>query len=616
VRTLLAALAVAAPFAVAPPAAVGPPLPAAPADTGDLIVRYAPGADAAQRADARRDAGVQRDESLPLARAEVVEPVAGVPVEEAVRRLEEDPAVQYAEPDVVRRASLTPDDRYFRAQWGLDNTGQAVGGASGTPDADVDAPEAWDRTTGADGVTVAIVDSGIDLDHPDLAPNLWQNPGEAGAAASNGADDDGNGFVDDARGWDFAATPDDATPQDGDGHGTHVSGTAAARGGDGIGVTGVAWRARIVPVRALGDDGSGTASDVLRAYDYARRAGARVVNASLGGSSPSRAERDAIAAAPDVLFVVAAGNDGADNDVLPAYPCNLDLPNVICVAASDRSDGLADFSNRGASTVDLGAPGVAIASTWLGGDWVLLDGTSMATPHVAGAAALLLARRPGATVADLRGALLGSVDQRPGLAGRTVTGGRLNVAAALDAITPPPAAEPAPPRESLPAPAPAPAPGPAPEQPSAPQPPPGPQAAPLGPAPAPAAPPPATTAGIDRAGPTLTVRPARRSLALVLRRGLPVTLGCSERCALRAELVAGARDARRLRLTTRSRSVGVARATRSLARAGRATVTLRLSARARSRLRRTRSVRLTLRVRATDAAGNPSTRTVRVTLRR
>jgi subtilisin family serine protease len=283
-----------------------------------------------------------------------------VSVRQAIAALERQDDVLYAEPDVPRYAQVTPNDSLFRAQWGLENVGQSVGGAAGTADADIDATDAWDAVTGTAGIIVAVVDTGITAGHPDLAPNLYVNPRET---AGNGIDDDRNGFTDDVSGYDFAGG--DANPADTNGHGTHVAGTVAARGDDGRGVAGVAWQASLLPLRALGDDGSGSVSDAIRAYDYAARAGARIVNLSLGGGSFSRAERDAIAANPGVLFVAAAGNDGANNDLTGSYPCNHDLANVVCVAASDRSDRLASFSNFGARTVDLAAPGVAIASTYL-----------------------------------------------------------------------------------------------------------------------------------------------------------------------------------------------------------------------------------------------------------
>ncbi|HEX2085709.1 MAG TPA: S8 family peptidase, partial [Solirubrobacteraceae bacterium] len=452
--------------------------PAALADRGDVLVRFRAAATSDDRGDARRAAKVRRRQGLPVPGLELASPEPGVTAAQAAARLEREPGVLYAEPDAPRHAFATfPDDELFGYEWGLHNVGQPVGGVAGAEDADVDAPEAWDLTTGAPGVVVAVLDTGVDVAHPDLAPNVWVNAGEV---AGNGEDDDGNGFVDDVRGWDFVER--DGTPQDEDGHGTHVAGTAGARGGDGAGVAGGAWRATLLPLRILGPDGSGAVSDAIRAYAYAAQAGARVVNLSLGGPAGSRAERDAIAARPGVLFVAAAGNDGANNDAAGAFPCNYDVANVVCVAASDQSDALAEFSNYGAKTVDLAAPGVSIASTYPDGRWALMDGTSMAAPLVSGVAALLAARDPAATTAELRAALLQGVDRKLSLAAQTATGGRLNALGALRALDgeePPPEPEP---REEEPPP-PSPEPAPSPEPSPAPEPEPAPEPAPSGPAP-------------------------------------------------------------------------------------------------------------------------------------
>ena len=239
------------------------------------------------------------------------------------------------------------------------NTGQAVNGlprARPTPTST--RRRRGTATRGSASTVVAVVDSGVAWDHPDLAPNIWSNPDEV---AGNGVDDDGNGKVDDVRGWDFV--DGDNNPWDYDDHGTHVAGTIAARGNNGVGVTGVAWQASIMPVRALDALGTGSNADIADAFTYAAANGARVVNASLGGAGRSQAMSDAITNNPNTLFVVAAGNDGTDNDTTPRYPCNYTAANLICVAATDNTDALASFSNYGASSVDLAAPGVDIDST-------------------------------------------------------------------------------------------------------------------------------------------------------------------------------------------------------------------------------------------------------------
>jgi thermitase len=598
--------------------------PAIAQDQPAVIVRFEAGADASERAAARRAADVENPERLPSPGLEVVEPEPGVTVRESIEALERSPDVVYAEPDAPRRAVATPDDRFFALQWALRNSGQVVGGTAGVPAADIDAGGAWDVTTGSADVVVAVVDSGVDVSHPDVAPNLWADRGETGGGReANGIDDDGDGLIDDRMGWDWVQG--DNQPLDGNGHGTHVAGTIAARGNDATGVAGVAWRASIMPLRVLGDDGSGRVSDVIKAYGYAARHGARIVNASLGGGSSSRAERDAIAAASNVLFVVAAGNDGADNDTTASYPCNYELANVVCVAASDQSDALASFSNYGSRTVDLAAPGVNIASTWPGGTWTLLDGTSMATPHVAGVAALVLAARPGLGVAGLRDVVISSGDPRPALTGRIVSGARLNAARAVAAATgapaperpaataspqpaAPPAADEPPPASSPPGPEPAPQPAPVAEL----VPPPPPMAAP---AEVPLAPAAAPVAAPDRMAPGLSVvAPRQMAKRTAVSRGVRVKLRCSERCGVKVRLVVDGPTARRVGLNRTGRAVTLARAEGRTASAGALSRSLRPAAGARTRLLRAASIRLTIVAEASDPSGNRRARSARTVL--
>jgi subtilisin family serine protease len=496
-----------------------------------VLVRFASNASQAQRADIRSDARVERDGALPVKGLEVDDPRPGVSVGEAVSDLEQRKGVLYAEPDYARTLDATPNDPFYDREWGL---------------GDIGAPVAWDVTTGSPQVTVAVVDSGIDATHPDLAANV-------------------------VPGWDFV--DGDAQPQDGNGHGTHVSGTIAARGNDGFGVTGVGWTTTVMPLRALDDSGSGFVSDAVGAYGFAASHGARVLNASLGGSNFSRAERDAIAAAPNTLFVVAAGNDTQDNDAIPDYPCDYDLANIVCVAASDSDGALAWFSNYGATTVDLAAPGIGILSTWPGARFAFRSGTSMATPHVSGAAALLLARNPTLDVATLRSLLLSSVTPVAALAGSVVTGGKLDLARAI-------AATPAPP-------------------PPAPPPPPPPAAQ-------------AATSIVDRTAPTVALRIVRARLGAVRKRGLRVVVTVSEACGTTIALQVDRRTQKRLHL--RSRVIG--RATVRLRAAGRRTVTIKLTARARRALLHTARVRVVARTVATDLAGNRRNASRAATLRR
>jgi len=282
-------------------------------------------------------------------------------VETALEYYRGNPDVAYAEPNYIRYLkATTPNDPFFSNLWGLHNTGQSVNGTSGTAGADMDGPEAWDVAQGSNTFVIAVIDTGVDYNHPDLSGNIWANPGEV---AGNGLDDDQNGYVDDLRGWDFV--DDDNDPMDVVGHGTHVAGTIAAVGNNNIGVTGVCWQAKIMPVRALDAFGAGTDADIIAAIGYAVTKGAKVINASFGGPDYSQAQYDALSNANSagVLFVVAAGNEGTNNDTTPSYPASYNLPNIISVAATDQNDNLSNFSNYGATSVHVAAPGENIYST-------------------------------------------------------------------------------------------------------------------------------------------------------------------------------------------------------------------------------------------------------------
>jgi len=563
---------------------------------GEVIVQFDPSSAGDDRADARGDAETSALEGLGSPGLQLVEIEDGSSVAETIRELEADPAVRHASPNLIREPHAIPNDTRFGELWGLNNTGQQVFNApGGTADADIDAPAAWDINTGDPGTVVAVMDTGADLAHADLAPQLWQNPGEIGG---NGVDDDANGFVDDVSGFDFVTG--DPDPSDAlDGHGTHTAGTALARGDDGFGVTGVSQRASLMVLRVCAPGGCQLA-DEIQAINYAGNNGADVLNGSLGGlGSAPPDEHNAIFSHPGTLFVFSAGNGefppplgdgvGDDNEVHPIFPCNHapdqagEVDNVICVAATTQTDARAGFSNFGAVSVDLGAPGTDVlsgsifqaqfrdtfevnnfATNWLAGGWVrsnqaplnsfgitdnasgnynnnvdqtaqsqavtipagfnscrlryfrsvqiaddlfniivrrntvpivnlapadgalgfttrnlgndlaaggnvdiqlrlqtnaavtdsgvhldnieiscirspsndhqFLNGTSMAAPHVAGAAALLFSRNPGATPAEVREKLLTTVDPNPALAGITVTGGRLNIGSAMAAM--------------------------------------------------------------------------------------------------------------------------------------------------------------------------------------
>ncbi len=323
---------------------------------GELLVKYRPAARAVASEYFRTRWGVSTLRTFKAIGVQHVKLPKGLTVEEALEIYQDDPDVEYAEPNYYRYIAAAPNDTYFDQLWGLHNTGQDVNGTSGTADADMDAPEAWDITTGSSDVVIAVIDSGVDYNHPDLSANIWTNPGEI---AGNGIDDDGNGYVDDVRGWDFV--DDDNDPIDSNDHGTHVAGTIAAVGDDSTGVTGVSWAAKIMVLRFLDAFGSGTTANAISAIEYANAKGAHVINNSMGGAGFSQAEKDAIDAS-SALVVCAAGNEDADNDSTPSYPASYTSTNIIAVAATDQDDDLASFSNYGATSVDVAAPGTNIYS--------------------------------------------------------------------------------------------------------------------------------------------------------------------------------------------------------------------------------------------------------------
>lgn len=373
-----------------------------------LIVQRDPGLNATERSDLRQDADVEFVRSLPLPETELVEADRG-DLSAALAALQADPSVTHAEVDAPVFASTTSGtDPLWGDLWALQNTGRTKGAVAG---ADIDARTAWAITRGA-GQTVAIVDSGVASTHADLV-----------------------GQLDLANAYDYIDR--DTVPQDGNGHGTHVTGTVVASADNGIGVAGVAPGARVLPLRVMNSTGQGLVSDVVQAFDRAGRLGVRVVNASLGATTPSKTLRDVVAAYPDTLFVAAAGNDGKNADAAPTYPCALPVANVVCVGATDAADAPAAFSNFGATTVDLHAPGVKILSTWKTGWYTTADGTSMASPHVAGVLALLFAADPNLTAGQAKAKLLSGTDRVAALAGLSVSGGRLDAAGALRAPAPP-----------------------------------------------------------------------------------------------------------------------------------------------------------------------------------
>lgn len=354
----------------------------------------------------------------------------------AIARLKEEHGVQIAEPNLIYRTSAVPNDPDYAALWGLKNKGDTdTAGQQGLSGVDVGAERAWDLSTGSRSVLVAVIDTGVDFSHPDLAPQAWTNDKEL--HGKPGVDDDGNGLFDDINGYNFANSKGDST--DDNGHGSHCAGTIGAKGNDGKGLVGVNWDVRIMAVKFLDKSGSGTLANAVKSIDYARTMGANIMSNSWGGGSYSAVLENAIkeASKAGILFTAAAGNDANDNDVRASYPASYNVDNIISVAAIDNRGQLANFSNYGAKTVHVAAPGVNIVSTVPGGGYASYSGTSMATPHVTGIAALMLARNPALTFEDIKSTMMKQSRPLYTLHGRVASGGVADAYYSMSGDTPP-----------------------------------------------------------------------------------------------------------------------------------------------------------------------------------
>ncbi len=356
----------------------------------------------------------------------------GIELAEAIAAMQGDSRVAYAEGnEVIRLADVqnhgeaeAPND-LDKKLWGLNNTGQD-GGKVG---ADISALKAWEVTTGdnsVNGPLIAVIDTGIDYNHPDLKANMWVNPGEI---PGDGIDNDGNGVIDDVYGYNAQANT--GNPMDGHSHGTHCAGTIGAVGNNGEGVTGVMQNARMMAVKIFSDSGSTSTDAIVRGLMYSAKMGATITSNSWGGGGRSQAIYDAFASNP-ALHVIAAGNSNYDNDKRDNFPSNYDLDNIVAVAATTRNDDRASFSQWGATTVDVAAPGAQIWSTIPGGKYGNKSGTSMATPHVSGVAGLIASAYPEASNAELKERLIKGSDPVPALAGISVSNGRVNAAKSLE----------------------------------------------------------------------------------------------------------------------------------------------------------------------------------------
>ena len=397
---------------------------AAPAAEGRLLVGFEKGVskDRQQRLLAASDARIaRRFDAVRSGRLVLVRPRSGSetgPLRKRLARLRE---VAYAEPDFFLFSSVpkVPDDPFYPLQWAVIDS---------PDDHDIDAPDAWGTRTAC--AKVAILDTGADTDHPELTANVYKSKDKP----NNNKDDDKNGFVDDTYGYNVIEGK--GSGEDDNGHGTHVSGIVGARGNSDVGVAGTCWSTKIVPVKFMNSKGKGSTSDAISGIQYAVKQGLKIINCSFGSSSKSSSLHDAVDYAQDhgTLLVVAAGNNGDDIEKDPLYPASYTDSNILAVAATTDEDELASFSNYGDVTVDVAAPGDSIYSTYLGGGYKTLSGTSMASPYVAGSAAMLRKQESNATYGQLRKALREKVDKPPALQGKVVYNGRLNVQKALSAI--------------------------------------------------------------------------------------------------------------------------------------------------------------------------------------
>ncbi len=428
---------------------------------GEILIRFKAGVSESVVARSLSAKGAARLGGLERLNIQHVRLPAGQSVKDALAEYRRDPHVLYAEPNYRVRPLVVPNDPFFAEQWGLSNTGQTVGPSgstsSGTAGADILATLAWNDQTGSSGTIIAVLDSGMDLDHPDLAGQLWVNNPENPPNGIAGVDDDGNGFVDDFQGWDFVNNDNNPNDDSLTSHGTHVSGIIGADGNNGTGVTGVNWTAQLMVVKVLDANGNGEitdpdtgkASDVVFGIDYAVDNGAKIINASWGVDNFSQILYDTIqdAGARGVLVVAAAGNNGESLGVV--YPARFNLDNIVAVTATGLSDELSDFGTTELAAVDvedvdLGAPGYQIYSTYIAGtadpnlnlttNYYWKEGTSMATAFASGVAGLLLSEQPLLTTDQIKARILNSVDavSDTDITENTVSGGRLNADRAIE----------------------------------------------------------------------------------------------------------------------------------------------------------------------------------------
>lgn len=404
---------------------------------GELLVKLRPEVSSSFfKAKSLRGVSLKRNINLSFGTIYVLNVTEGRSIEEVQKELKEFSEVLYVEPNYIYTIDgqemgpeELPSDPRFSQLWGLKNTGDnepIPNGlvSSGVSGADIDAVRAWEITKGSRRIKIAVIDTGIDYNHPDLKNNAWVNTLEKEGKV--GVDDDNNGYVDDVYGYDFANNDGDAL--DDHGHGTHCAGTIGATHNNGIGVAGVMDQVTLVPLKFLTAAGSGTTEGAIRSIDYATKMNVDLMSNSWGGGGHSQALEDAIKAASDkgIIFTAAAGNSSTDNDSRPHYPSNYDLPNMVSVSAHTSADGLASFSSYGKRTVHIAAPGHRILSTVLNNGYSVYSGTSMATPHVSGVLGLLLAKEGRLPLLEMRERLLATSIPVANYRRKNISNGRIN----------------------------------------------------------------------------------------------------------------------------------------------------------------------------------------------
>lgn len=365
-------------------------------------------------------------DTFPLTQIQLVKFHTDINMKELIQKLNKIPNIEYAEPNYIVYPAASSNDSYYNYLWGLKNIGQNIQGSVGIPNIDINVEKAWTKTEGSPNITIGIIDTGIDINHPDLKNSIWKNPGEI---PGDGIDNDKNGYIDDIYGWDFVNNNNSVYDGTGDSHGTHVAGTIAAAKNNTIGVAGVAPKVKVMSLKFLGNNG-GTISNAIKAIEYAKNKGVKITNNSWGGGGFSQTLYSAIQQS-NSLFIAAAGNNGNNTDQTPMYPAAYNLSNILSVASITNKGSLSSFSNYGKTSVDVAAPGTDILSTLPNNSYGFYSGTSMATPHVSGVAALIQSAYPSYSPIEIKNKIMNNTSPLSTLTNKVLTGGLINAGKAL-----------------------------------------------------------------------------------------------------------------------------------------------------------------------------------------